>query len=145
MQPSTFEEGCTKQVQKGGFCWTHGTKSTHKMCSFEGCVSYAQKGGVCVKANIRTRKQCIIEGCTKLVQKGGVCWTHMAPRLRENDAITRDGCSSYALKGGLDAWRKEGVETMLRPRSMNNVGVGKGGVCITRVANVERKRCSHEG
>ena len=38
--------GCTRTVQKGGVCITHGAKNL-KRCSQEGCSHYAREGGFC--------------------------------------------------------------------------------------------------
>jgi len=72
-------EGCTKQVQKGGVCITHGAQL--KRCSSEGCPNRAVKGGVCKRHGaVVERKRCSAEDCTSLAQKGGMCHRHGAKR-----------------------------------------------------------------
>jgi hypothetical protein len=74
-------EGCTKQVQNGGVCITHGAKL--KRCSSEGCPNRAVKGGVCKRHGaVVERKKCSAEDCTNLAVKGGVCHRHGAERIQ---------------------------------------------------------------
>jgi hypothetical protein len=111
-------EGCTRQEQHGGVCWTHGAKEslaltrakrTRKKCKVEDCTKNAKKGGLCIAHGCpKKKKKCSYEGCTVNPLKNGVfCCKHVVKEI-----CSVEGCSYQAQRFG-ECWR-HAQESVLR-------------------------------
>ena len=87
MKPRCSHDGCTNQVQKGGFCIRHGE---NVFCSHEGCAKYAKTGGVC------RRHAVLVEAAT---HEDGIA-------LNDDEALVRPKLVASRLQSdkGFEAW-----------------------------------------
>jgi len=96
-------EGCTKQTQKGVFCWKHGGERVMRRCRFDECSNVIKKGGLCWRHGakeisvIKPRKPCSNEGCASQSQKGGLCMRHWDLRHWCTSRVTKNQGQYRAL------------------------------------------------